>query len=228
MGDVPSPAAVRLHRPSWRDTRLVAGVLMVLVAMVGGAAALRSADASVRVWAVRRALPAGTTLQRDDVASRRVRLFGNDRSRYVDATADPTGRVLLHDLTAGELLPTAAVGAPTTNATRVVGLPLNRAHALGGDVHRGDLVDVIATRKKPGGGYATYAVARRVRVVDVAKPSGGFGAGRNDLVVLVELTPEQALPVAAAVQGAELDLSLVVPGANGPGDVGDRTLVTTP
>jgi Flp pilus assembly protein CpaB len=226
MGETPSPAAVRLHRPSWHDTRLVAGVLMVLVAMIGGAAVLRSADASVRVWALRRTLPAGTTLRHDDVAARPVRLFGGDAARYVGATQDPSGRVLLHALAEGELLPVRALGAPATSATRVVGLPLNRAHALGGDVRRGDLVDLIATRKTPGGGYATYAVARRVPVVDVQKSSGGFGAGRNDLVVLVEVTPEQALPVAAALEGAELDLSLVVAGANGQGDVGDRTLVT--
>jgi Flp pilus assembly protein CpaB len=101
---------------------------------------------------------------------------------------------------------------------------MSRAHALGGDVKAGNVVDVIATRKTSGGGVQTYAVVRRVKVVEVSKPSGGFGAGRNDLVVMIELTPEQALPVAAAIQGAELDLSLVVPGSNGAGDVGEQTV----
>lgn len=225
MSDPTSPPAVRLHRPRWNDTRLVAGVLMVLVSVVTGAAVLRSADESLRVWALRRDLPAGTTLQRDDLGERRVRLFGDDRRRYVDAAQDPTGRVLVRDVGDGELLPVAAVAAPDAhNATRLVGLPLSRAHALGGDVHRGDVVDVIATRKTSGGGYATTAVARRVRVVDVAKPSSGFGTGRGDLVVLVEVPPAQAVPLTAALEGAELDLSLVIAGADGPGDVGAATL----
>lgn len=228
MADPTSPPATRLRQPSWTDTRLVAGVLMVLVAVVAGAAVVSAADKSVPVWAVRRALHAGTTVERGDLVARRVRLFGADRARYLDARrADPAGRVLTRDLGEGELLPVSALGdRNAARATRIVGIPLSRAHALGGDVARGDLVDVIATRKTSGGGFATYAVVRRVRVVDVSKPSGGFGAGRNDLVVMVEIEPGQALAVAAAVQSAELDLSLVVAGSDGTGDVGDTTVVT--
>lgn len=226
MADPTSPAASRLRQPKWTDARLVAGVLMVLVAVVVGAAVVSAADKSVQVWAVRHDLRAGTTVVREDVVARRVRLYGEDRARYVDVRrGDPTGRVLLRDLGAGDLLPVSALGdRNAAPATRVLGLPMSRAHALGGDVKRGDVVDVLATRKTSGGGVQTYAVVRRVRVIEVSKPSGGFGAGRNDLVVMIELTPAQALPVAAALQGAELDLSLVVPGSDGPGDVGDATV----
>jgi Flp pilus assembly protein CpaB len=222
MGD-----ASRLTRPSWTDARLVAGVLMVLVSVVAGAAVVGNADRSVTVWAVRSALPAGTKLDRDDLRARRVRLFGDDTRRYVDTRGgDPTGRVLLRDLGDGDLVPTSALGAPGTNASRVVALPLSRAHALGGDVRRGNVVDVIATRKTPGGGFTTYPVLRNVRVVGVDTPSNGFGAGRDDYVVLVEVAPEAAVAVAAAIRGAELDLSLVVAGANGAGDVGGPVTTT--
>lgn len=226
MSDVTSPPAARLRRPRWTDTRLVTGLLLILVSVVAGGATLRSADDASRVWALRRALPAGTTLTRDDLTARRVRLFGADVRRYVDAAQDPSGRALLRDVGAGELLPIAAVAAGTAKATRVVGLPLSKAHALGGDVHRGDVVDVIATRKTPGGGFTTTAVVRRVRVVDVSKPASGFSSGRGDLVVMVEVAPEQALPLAAALEGAELDLSLVVAGTDGAGDVGDKALAS--
>jgi hypothetical protein len=228
VADPTSPAAARLRQPKWTDARLVAGVLMVLVAVVAGAAVVSAADKSVQVWAVRRSLRAGTTLARNDLVARRVRLFGADRERYLDVRrGDPAGRVLNRDLGDGDLLPRSALGdRAAARATRVLGLPLSRAHALGGDVRHGDHVDVIATRKTSGGGFVTYAVARDVLVVDVSKPSGGFGAGRNDLVVKIEVDPAQALPIAAALQSAELDLSLVVAGSDGTGDVGDRPLVT--
>ncbi len=217
-----SPAASRLRQPKWTDARLVAGVLMVLVAVVAGAAVVSAADRSVLVWAVRRAMRAGTTVERDDLVARRVRLFGDDRGRYVDVRrGDPAGRVLTRDVGEGELLPTAALADPNAKpATRIVGVPIDRAHALGGEVERGDLVDVLATRKTAGGGFTTYAVVRNVRVDRVSRPSGGFGAGRGELVVLLEVEPAQALTVAAAVQSAELDLSLVVAGSNGSGDPG--------
>lgn len=211
----------RLRKPSWTDARLVAGVLMVLVSVVAGAAIVGDADRSVEVWAVRRALPAGTTLTSDDLTRRRVRLFGDDQRRYVDARGgDPAGRVLLRGLGDGDLLPLSALADRDTSASRVVGLPLDRAHALGGEVDRGDVVDVLATRKTAKG-LETYAVARNVRVVGVDRPSGGFAAGGAAFVVLVEVAPDLAIDLAAALRGAEVDLARVVPGADGAGDVGD-------
>jgi Flp pilus assembly protein CpaB len=226
MGDQTSPPATRLRQPSWTDARLVAGVLMVLLAVLGGAAVVSAADKSVEVWAVRRSLTAGTTLAKDDLAARRVRLYGADKARYLDVhLGNPAGRVLTRDLGEGELLPKAALGGDTASAKRLVGLPLTRAHALGGTVRHGDRVDVLATRKTTGGGYTTYAVVHNVLVNDVNKPSGGFGAGGgNDFVVLIEVEPGQVLAIAAAIQSAQLDLSLVVRGADGPGDVGGESV----
>jgi hypothetical protein len=220
-----SPDAARLRRPSWTDARLVVGVLMVLLSVVLGSAVVNGADRSARVWAVRRALPAGTTVDRADLVTRKVRLYGADAARYLDARHDPTGRPLTRDLGAGDLLPVSALGDPHgTRARRVVGLPMSRAHALGGGVRRGDVVDVVATRKAANGAFTTSAVVRRARVVDVTRPANGFG--RTDLVVLVEVAPDVALRLLAAVQSAELDLSLVVPGADGAGDVGTEPVAT--
>jgi hypothetical protein len=228
VSETASPPASRLRQPSWTDARLVAGILMVLLAVLGGAAVVSAADKSVEVWGVRRALPAGTELRRDDVTARRVRLFGDDRERYLDVTrGNPEGFVLTRDVGEGDLLPKSAIRPrDAADATRVVGIPLDRAHAVGGDVDRGDRVDILVTRKTSGGGLETYAVARNVRVVDVSKPSGGFGGGARDFVVMVEVAPDQALPLAAAIRGAEIDLSLVVAGGDGTGDVGTRPLVT--
>lgn len=202
---------------------------MVLVSVVAGAAVVGNADRSVTVWAVRRALPAGATLTPDDLTQRRVRLFGEDRARYVDTRGgDPAGRVLTRALGDGDLLPLSALALRGDPAKRVVGIPFSRSHALAGNVRRGDLVDVIASRKTSTG-VTTYAVARNVPVVGVDKPSGGFGAGRGgEVVVLVEVAPELALAVANAIRGADLDLSLVVAGADGHGDVGDAVTTAKP
>ena len=217
MGDQTSPPATRLRQPSWTDARLVAGVLMVLLAVLGGAAAISAADKSVQVWAVRRPLTAGTTLAKDDLTARRVRLYGADKERYLDVhLGNPAGRVLVRDLGEGELLPKAAVAQQDHPATRVVGIPLTRAHALGGNVHRGDHVDVLSTPK----GGKTYAVLRDAPVTEVSKPSGGFAGGGNDLVVMVEIAPADVLALASAIQNEEIDLALVQAGSDGRGDVG--------
>ena len=51
MTELARPTAKRLTRPSWRDSRLVIGVLLVLVAATLGAKAVASADDRVPVWA---------------------------------------------------------------------------------------------------------------------------------------------------------------------------------
>ncbi|HEX8002603.1 MAG TPA: RcpC/CpaB family pilus assembly protein [Mycobacteriales bacterium] len=220
MSDPSSPPAARLRQPRWTDARLVAGILMVLLSVLGGSAVVDAADRSVQVWAVRRDLATGTTLTADDVEARRVRLYGDDLKRYVDVrNGTPAGRVLTRDLGAGDLLPVSALG-DARRATRRVAIPLDRGHAAGGDIERGDRVDVLATAKLAGGKPDTYAVVRNALVVAVDKPGNGFAAGRGELVVVVEVDPAQALPLAAAIRTAEIDLSLVVPGADGAGDGG--------
>ena len=51
MTALAAPIAGRLRRPSWKDTRLVVGLLLVLLATALGAAGLRAADHRVPVLA---------------------------------------------------------------------------------------------------------------------------------------------------------------------------------
>ena len=222
MLEAPSPLAARLRPPRWLDPRLITGVLLILLSIVLGAAVVSASDKSVRVWAVKDALPAGTAITGEDVTARRVRLFGRDLKLYVDAdVAFPAGKVLLRDVGAGELLPAAAVGdLAGRKAGRIVSIPVERAHALGGEIRRGMQVDVVATFKATGGGVTTVAILRNVTVVGVSRSSSGFGASARDFGILVEVSPEQALAVAAAIESAAIDVFRVVPGVGGPGDIG--------
>ena len=53
MTDLPTPTATRLRRPSWRDSRLLVGVLLVLVSTVLGSVVVARADDRVPVYAVK-------------------------------------------------------------------------------------------------------------------------------------------------------------------------------
>lgn len=230
MTDLPSPAATRLRQPRWLDGRLIAGVLLILVSIVVGANVVRAADQSVQVWKTRRALPAGTTLADDDVLATRVRLFGADQARYVDATRGqrPTGLVLARDVGAGELLPAdALVAAADTVPTRLVTVPISRSHAVGGRLRRGDRVDVVATFRISAQLSETRAVLRAALVEEVVEEDEGFGGG-DGYAVTLRVPPGQALLLASALQTAELDLLLVQPAGDDLGDVGDQPVVGGP
>lgn len=108
MPDAPaSPKADRLAAPSWLDTRLVLGVLLVLVSVVVGARVLSAADRSSTVYTAARDLEPGATLQSGDLRPEEVRLDAEQVARLVPVPATgeaPTGYVALHGLRAGDLV----------------------------------------------------------------------------------------------------------------------------
>lgn len=223
MSELASPAATRLQKPRWLEPRLVAGVLCIVVSVLLAAQVLGSADASVRVWAVTRDLPRGTELTAGDLSRVRVRLFGDSAQRYLSATegASPVGRVLARDLGAGEMLPASALTDTADRAPRrLVTVPVEREHALGGALQRGDVVDIVATVRDAGRGARTEAVLKGVTVVDVVRPSGGFAGGSGEFAIVVSVAPADALRLTAAVQVADLDVIKVVEGDQ-RGDIGD-------
>ncbi len=54
MTDLPTPVASRLRAPSWRDSRLLVGVLLVVLSVVLGAVVVARADDRVPVYAAAR------------------------------------------------------------------------------------------------------------------------------------------------------------------------------
>ena len=126
MSDAPgSPRAGRLATPSWLDTRLVLGVLLVLVSVVVGARVLSAADRSQLVWAADSDLAAGSTLSADDLRPVQVRLF-TARDSYLPATAaPPVGYVLERAVAKDELLPRQSLVRPGDDVDlRLVTVPV--------------------------------------------------------------------------------------------------------
>lgn len=230
MAELPSPAADRLRQPRWLDGRLVLGVALICVSVVVGANLVRAADRSTSVWKAVEHLAAGVRLVEGDVVQTRVRLFGDDRGRYVDATRGehPAGLVLARDIGAGELVPAGAlVAAGETAPTRLVTVPVSKSHALGGRLRRGDRVDVVATFRLGAQGSETRSILNAALIDGVLDTDAGFGAG-DGYAVILQVPTELALAVASAVQTAELDLLLVQGAPGRTGDIGDSPVSGAP
>ena len=88
----PAASAARLRRPSWRDGRLLIGLVIVLASVALGARVVALADDTVPVYAARAELPPGTALTPDELVVVRARITGTE-GRYLDAAAPvPGGR----------------------------------------------------------------------------------------------------------------------------------------
>ncbi len=206
MTNLSAAAARRLPRARWLDVRLLGGVLLILVAMVGGARVVSAADRTVPIWTVGRDLGAGTTLAPDDLVPRRVHLDGDAR-RYVSASAPPpAGRVLLRSVGAGELLPAGALATPGTAALRQVGVTVER---LGG-ITRGAVVDVYRVPtaqpgRPPGRARSERLLREQATVAAVEDRGRALGSATRREVVL--LVPSAAVrPMLDALVDARVEL----------------------
>ena len=110
MTALAAPIAGRLRRPSWKDTRLVVGLLLVLLATALGAAGLRAADHRVPVLAAKSILVPGQRLDPSQLTTVEVQVERTGEA-YLPATADlPADGYVLREVRPGELIPTSAVG----------------------------------------------------------------------------------------------------------------------
>lgn len=201
-----SPKAHRLATPGWLDTRLVLGVLLVLVSVIVGARVLSSADRSQTVWATRRDLAPGTQLAAGDLTRVRVRLFSGSRNYVTGSGPAPVGYVVRRSVGAGELLPFNALTQPGDEASfRYVTVPVVRGH-LPPDLRSGAQVDVYvspsssASRSTAGSLTEPRLVVRNVTVL-LRRAASGLAAQDEEPVVLRVRPADVSLILAAMSQG---------------------------
>ena len=200
--------ARRIQVPSWRDTRLLVGLLLVLASTVGGALVVAQADRTAPVFAAVRPLTPGTALTSGDLTVVSVRL-ADSGDQYLSARARlAEGQVVLRTVAAGELVPLSALGARDRVDLRPVSVPVaaDVAEPLGPGV----LVDVWVADRDRARGSTAYAAPRQVAAsAEVAGRSarrGALGSSTSSAVQLL-LTAELVPVVIQAVDnGARITL----------------------
>jgi hypothetical protein len=187
VSQLPSPSAARLSRARWLDTRLVLGVLLVLVSVAVGAKVVAEADDTVPVWALARDVAPQTVLTPDDLTRIDVRL-GEAGEQYVAARgAVPEGYVVTRELRRDELLPSGALARAGEASLRRVVVEVDSATTAGLD--RGSVVDVYVVPEAGAGHEQPPAerVLEGVAVADEPDEDGGIRAtsGTRGIVLLV-------------------------------------------
>ena len=212
----PTPTASRLRAPSWRDSRLLVGVLLVLVSTVLGSVVVARADDRVPVYAARGEVVPGQRLTDADVVRVDV-LLGDGAAGYLAAdrplAADSWS---LRALRPGELIPASGVGPAGVVDVQQVALLVDATSASA--ITAGSVVDVYVNRPKEGStvGLPTYAgperVLESVSVVRVASEDGVLGQSAQTRAVHVMVPRAAVRDVVADVDlGARITL-VPVPG----------------
>jgi Flp pilus assembly protein CpaB len=202
---LPSPQAARARKPGWRDPRLLGGLVLICLSVLGGVKVLAGADDTVAVLAARTPLAAGQRIDQADLQSVRLRFAStSDADRYLPGDANLDGAVLVRPVGAGELVPRAAV-ANGGHALTELPLAVDPARVPSG-VTAGSIVDVFVGASD-GHSRGTLLVAR-VPVLSTTRPSVTSAAGTRQIVVGVD--PKHEAKLASVVAGLGQDAALLL------------------
>jgi hypothetical protein len=210
-----SPLGRRVQLPRWRDTRLLIGVLLILVSVVLGARLISAATHTTRWLSVTRALPAGHVLVASDLIAVNAHLPTSASSHYF--ASDPSelvGRTLGRRVAAGEFLPAEGLVSGATGASRVLPLIVKagRLPALSA----GDHIDVYVLSRPEGAG-----AGREIRVLTDVEYVGQDALSTGETSVVLRVAPDQAVTAIAASQSGRVDLVRIdADTSNDPGDAG--------
>src|SRR4051794_3673045 len=131
VAQLAEPTAKRLQRPSWRDARLLVGVLLVLLGTVLGARLVAGADDRVPMYAAATAVRPGDRLTTDNLRRVDVQL-GDQSGRYLmAASAVPEDAYAPRDVPEGELVPASAVGSRSAVTVQPVTVEVDAAAVRG-------------------------------------------------------------------------------------------------
>ena len=216
MGELPTPRAKRLKRPSWRDSRLLVGVIVVLLATAVGAKVIAGADDTVAMYAAAQTLKPGDRLTVDNLVRVDVQL-GDRGPVYLSALTGPApDRFALREIPRGELVPVGAVGGQNEVGVQPVTIAVDANSTTALKV--GSVVDVWVSERDLSTTQERYLDARltleRVSIAAVPSDQSRFGAAASTAAVQVLVPRAQVQAVIAASDKRSRFTLVPVPGSS--------------
>lgn len=209
-----------------RQRAVLGGFLIALAAALAFVASGRgSSTPSASIVIARQALTPGERITAADIEIASIPLTDSIAVHGFDSPESLIGASALAPVAQGELIQRSAVRINTAGAEPGFSFPIDREHAVDGDLRPGDSVDVLATFGS-GIDAQTAVLARSVRVSDITSsdPSSVTGSGRLVITATFAST-EQILDIAHAAQVAALTVIRTTGSVSSPGG---RTIVTGP
>jgi hypothetical protein len=196
----------RLKKPSWKDPRLLVGVLLILASVVGVISLLGSADKTTEVFTAREAIGVGEKLTPDNVSRVKVRL-GDVESRYITAESGmPEGVVAVQRIGKDQLLPRESLGNVDVLDRKPVAVTVQEA--LPDQAVAGTRVDVWVSMPDARNGFAQPKLL--LPGAEIAQVSPGSTAlGSSKSTVLMVLVGDEHMPSLLGAQANDAKISVV-------------------
>lgn len=180
-----SGPAPRLSKPSWKDPRLLIGILLVLASVAGVVALVGNADSTVPMYAAKDALVVGQKITAESFTVVQVQL-GDVDGKYLDPADElDVNAVAVRMVPKGELVSRTSIGR--IDALDRKPAPISITEPLPKEVVVGAYVDVwVALPDDRNGFVEPVLMLPGAEVASLSAASGTLGASKNmALMVLV-------------------------------------------
>lgn len=196
----------RLKPPSWKDPRLLVGVLLVLASVVGVISLVGSADQTTEVYAARESIAVGEKLTADNVVRAKVRL-GETEQHYVTVEAGlPDGLVAVQRIGKNQLVPKESLATVDALDRKPVAVTIDEA--LPPQAVAGTRVDVwVALPDARNGFTEPKLLLPSAEIAQVTAGSTALGSSRN--TVLMVLVADSQMPAILGAQANQAKISVV-------------------
>jgi hypothetical protein len=173
----------------FRNSRLAMGFALFIIALTAANLISKEANRTVLVWATTGELAPGQIIQESDITPASV-LLAQSAKNYLSASAEIVGTTVLTKISAGDLIPVAAIGAGDNPVNqRFVPLTIEISD-LPISLVRGDLIDLYAISKSNAKEVNAPALLASAITVEQVLERNNSGV----VSVLVILENEQVLP----------------------------------
>jgi hypothetical protein len=206
MSVTTTTTGARLKKPSWKDPRLLLGILLVLASVAGVVSLVGAADQTTEVYAAKGPIAVGEKLTGDNVNRVKVRL-GDVEPRYVTAESGlPEGLVALQRIGPDQLVPKESLGKADALNRKPVAITIDEA--LPEQATAGSRVDAWVALPDARNGFGEpKLLLPGAEIAEVTPGSTTLGSSRST-VVLVLVTDEQ-MPKLLGAQANKAEISVV-------------------
>lgn len=190
--------APRLRKPSWRDPRLLIGVMLVLASIVGVVALVMAMNRTQPYFVATKDISVGQRIGAQDLSPINVRLDESAAHYLPGDRPVAEGEVALQRIPQGQLVPLSAVGHKDELDRTPVGITLDTP--LPAEASEGTQVDVWVADAKPSGrGFvAPRKMISGAEIARVHSDNSALGASRGTTVHVL-VTPQLVGPLVDAL-----------------------------
>ncbi|MGF4042804.1 SAF domain-containing protein [Paenarthrobacter nitroguajacolicus] len=206
MGQSAGVAAPRLKKPSWKDPRLLIGVLLVLGSVAGVIALLGSADRTTQVYSAREDIAVGQVVTEADLSIVKVRLDEVEPSYVTVEHGFAEGKVALQRVAKNQLVPQASLGSADAVDRKPVAIAMEEE--LPAQAVPGSRVDVWVA--VPGSNQAFEEPRLLLPSAEIAGMTSGSSAlGAAKTTVVMVLVTDEQMPKLLGAQANKAKVSVV-------------------